>query len=133
MLRQIALAVLIGLMTANTFADKDQSSTLQAQDNPVDFTMHSIKRGKRLYASHCVLCHGAEGTGDTQMREFLKTHPANLADLSWIYGDRDSDIFEVIKTGRTDREMPAFDDQLSDERIWQVINYIRYLGGARPQ
>lgn len=129
----VLLICLTCLTATQAFADKDKTSGVTPPDNPVDFTMNSIKRGKRLYASHCVLCHGADGSGDTQMREFLKTPPANLADSSWIYGNRDSDIFNVIKAGRTDRDMPAFSDQLTDERIWQTINYLRYMGGKRPE
>ena len=105
----------------------------QPVQSPLAFTMDSIKRGKSLYASHCAICHGADGNGDTQMREFLKTHPANLIDEQWTYGSSDGEIFHVIKHGRTDRDMEAFENKLSDERIWLVINYIRYMGGKRPE
>ena len=67
------------------------------------------------------------------MREFLKTYTANLVDQQWIYGDRDGDIFEVIKNGKPDRDMEAFGTGLSDERIWQIVHYLRYMGGKRPE
>ena len=102
-------------------------------ENPIAFSMSNIKRGKQLYAGHCALCHGGDGSGDTQMREFLKIHPANFLDQRWTYGARDGDLFKVIKQGKIDRDMPAFAHELTDERIWQTIHYIRYLGGKRPQ
>ena len=66
------------------------------------------------------------------MREFLKTPPADLSDAQWTYGNDDAAVFDVIKQGRTARDMPAFNEQLDDERIWQVTDYIKYLGGKRP-
>lgn len=100
--------------------------------NPVAFNIDSIKRGRQLYAIHCVTCHGVDGRGDTEMREFLKTAPSDLTDDTWTYGGHDAALFSVIQMGRADRDMPGFSDKLSDERIWQVINYMRYLAGKRP-
>ncbi len=100
-------------------------------ENPVAFSRGSVRRGKQLFARSCAICHGVDGKGDTQMREFLKTHPANLTDDQWTYGSRDGDIFDVIKNGRTERDMESFNGRISDERIWHIVNYIRYLGGKR--
>ena len=102
------------------------------KSNPLEFNIASIKRGKQLFTIHCVSCHGVDGRGDTEMREFLKTPPSDLSDDQWAYGDSEHAIFDVIKVGRTARDMPAFSDKLSDERTWQIVSYIRYLGGARP-
>jgi mono/diheme cytochrome c family protein len=66
------------------------------------------------------------------MREFLKTAPADLTDPEWIYGAADEALFDVIRAGRAARDMPAFEGSLTDERIRQVIHYVRYLGGKRP-
>jgi len=100
--------------------------------NPLEFNLSTIKRGKQLYTVHCVRCHGVDGRGDTEMREFLKTAPADLTDDAWIYGNADVVIFSVIRDGRTARDMPAFRTELTDERIWQVVSYMEYLGGRRP-
>lgn len=100
--------------------------------NPLEFDLATVKRGKQLYGVHCVRCHGVDGRGDTEMREFLKTAPADLTDGQWTYGDSDAVVFNLIKAGLPARDMPAFSDVLTDERIWQVISYIEYLGGRRP-
>ena len=124
------LLLLTLLLPLSLLADRPAEEA--SSSAPPPFSMASIKRGKQFYASHCVLCHGADGRGDTQMREFLKTYPANLVDDQWQYGAEDQHLFDVIKQGRSNRDMPAFSDTLSDERIWQTIHYIRYLGGQRP-
>jgi cbb3-type cytochrome c oxidase subunit III len=100
--------------------------------NPLGFDVQTIKRGKQLFTVHCVRCHGVDGRGDTEMREFLKTAPADLSDDQWIYGDSDGAVFTIIKRGNEERDMPGFESDLVDERIWQVVSYIRYLGGERP-
>lgn len=132
MLNRTACLVLLCFSLSAGSAEETETSKSATISNPLAFDMKSIKRGRAFYTQHCVLCHGQDGKGDTQMREFLKTHPANLSDDQWIYGHRDSDIFDVIKQGRTERDMPAFEQQLNDERIWQLMHYLRYLGGDRP-
>ena len=124
----IVLAVVYG---SSSVAQTKHKSQLQ-QGNPVEFNIANIKRGKQLYTIHCVSCHGADGRGDTEMREFLQTPPADLRDAQWTYSDHGEVVFDVIRKGRTERDMPAFENKLSDERIWQTINYLRYLGGGRP-
>ena len=106
--------------------------TADRQGSPLEFNIASIKRGKQLFTIHCVSCHGVDGRGDTEMREFLKTPPSDLSDDQWTHGDSEDAIFDVIKVGRTARDMPAFSEKLSDERTWQIVGYIKYLGGARP-
>ena len=100
--------------------------------NPLEFNVTNIRRGKQFFTMHCVSCHGTDGRGDTEMREFLKTPPADLTDDQWTYTGADDAVFDVVKQGRTARDMPAFAGQLSDERIWQVVGYVNYLGGRRP-
>jgi cytochrome c oxidase cbb3-type subunit 3 len=99
----------------------------EAPENPIATSPDSIALGKQLYVKFCVVCHGANGRGDTEMREFLPTHPSDLTDSEWKYGARDGDIFVVIKNG-TEYDMEAFADRLTDERIWHVVNYLRSFG-----
>lgn len=98
----------------------------------VAFNLANLKRGRQLYAVHCVSCHGMDGRGDTEMREFLKTPPADLSDDEWIYGSDPAATFDVVRAGRTARDMPAFAAKLDDDEIWLVIRYMEYLGGRRP-
>lgn len=98
----------------------------EVPENPITADYASIGRGKQFYMRFCITCHGQDGKGDTEMREFLDTAPSDLTDDYWLYGDRDGDIFRIIKEG-TENEMEAFADRLEDERIWHVVNYVRTL------
>jgi cbb3-type cytochrome c oxidase subunit III len=132
MLRHI-LTVVFVCLSGFTISDlSDANEDLAASLNPEPFTVSTIKRGKQLFTMHCVTCHGTDGRGDTEMREFLKTSPSDLTDGQWIYGQRPDQIFDVIAEGRIPRDMPAFRDKLSEERIWQIINYLEFLGGRKP-
>lgn len=95
-------------------------------ENPVEADYASQGRGQQFYMRFCITCHGKDGKGDTEMREFLDTAPSDLTDSNWLYGNRDGDIFKIIKEG-TENEMEAFEDRLVDERIWHVVNYVRTL------
>ncbi len=114
------------------FQVSDNVAFAQAEENPLNFDINTIKRGRQFYTIHCVTCHGKNGRGDTEMREFLKTPPSDLTDGQWNYGGHDSMIFNVISSGREERDMPGFQEKLSEERIWYVVSYLRYLGGDRP-
>ena len=128
----LALIAVVALVYgSNCIAQTKPNSQLQ-KGNPVEFSIANIKRGKQFYTIHCLSCHGPDGRGDTEMREFLQTQPADLSDATWIYSDRGEVVFDVIYQGRTERDMPAFEDKLNEQRIWQTINYLRYLGGERP-
>jgi mono/diheme cytochrome c family protein len=80
--------------------------------------------GKQYYVRSCVVCHGANGKGDTEMREFLSTHPSDLTDGDWKYGNQDGNIFQIIKDG-TEYDMKPFKDLLDDEKTWHIVNYLR--------
>ena len=104
----------------------------EGMTNPIAYSDDSVARGKQYYVRLCVVCHGRSGTGDTEMREFLGTHPSDLTDDEWTYGGSDGEVFKIIKEG-TEYDMEAFHDRLSDEQIWHVVNFLRSIGPEPPQ
>jgi cbb3-type cytochrome c oxidase subunit III len=117
----LLLTLLAGLHTAaqaNPEAAKIQ--------NPVQPSLESIAGGKQAFTRYCANCHGlnAEGGPGNDL-----TPPApDLTDNEWKHGSTDGEIFSSIKNGvAPDFNMGAFGDQLKDEDIWNVMNYIRSL------
>ena len=126
------IVLLMLVVACTTPHDALPNGDVEKFATPVEFSVANIKRGRQYFTIHCISCHGVDGRGDTEMREFLKTPPADLSDGVQIYGANDTAIFSVVKEGLTERDMPAFADKLTDEKIWQVMSYMEYLGGRRP-
>ncbi len=84
-------------------------------------------KGSQLFQSHCIMCHGEDGTGNTPAGKALKAvnlHSPAVAKLS------DADLTEIISNGKNG--MPAYVDRLDATDIQNVIAYIRTLQNAKP-
>lgn len=117
-----------GLMQAygNGFLPKDQIDDLVQYVRSLSFEgteAKSVERGAALYATHCVSCHQADGTGDR-----LQGAP-NLTDAVWLYGGDPDDIRETITYGRQG-VMPNWDERLTPEMITALSVYVHALGGG---
>jgi cbb3-type cytochrome c oxidase subunit III len=97
-----------------------------AVKNPVPASAESIDAGKRLYQRHCASCHGVNAEGGSG-NDLIPAAP-DLTDKDWKHGGTDGEIFSAIKNGiPPDLNMVPFGDQLKDQEIWSVVNYIRSL------
>jgi mono/diheme cytochrome c family protein len=98
--------------------------SFKSMKNPVAQGDASTKAGLAVFTKNCASCHGKAGLGDGVKARTLKDFPGNFskADFQSL---ADGDIFYRTKTGRG--EMPKYDGKLSDDDIWNVVNYIRTL------
>jgi mono/diheme cytochrome c family protein len=98
--------------------------SFKSMKNPVAQSDASTKAGLAVFTKNCASCHGKAGLGDGVKARTLKDFPGNFskADFQSL---ADGDIFYRTKTGRG--EMPKYDGKLSDDDIWNVVNYIRTL------
>ena len=91
------------------------------------------KKGRELYTEKCVLCHGSQGQGWDWTKKVARP-PVPVPDLATTAPQHsDKFLFDVVKgggeaVGRT-RFMPPFGFQLSDQEVWDVVAYMRSLGG----
>jgi len=99
---------------------------LELQKNPVPTSADSIKAGRAIYAKNCAGCHGLQGKGDGASAPKGST-PANLAAGKFKHGGSDSDIFKTIEEGIGPKPMimKPWGEKLSDEDIWNTINFLR--------
>jgi cytochrome c6 len=79
--------------------------------------------GATIFKSKCVLCHGADGSGNTPLGKQLQA--ANLGSKE-VQKQSNAELHKIVHDGRAN--MPAFNEQLSDEEITQVIQYVRQFG-----
>jgi cbb3-type cytochrome c oxidase subunit III len=112
--------------TAAASARAQGNPDAAAMKNPLPASTESIDAGKRLYQRHCASCHGANAAGGSG-NDLIPAAP-DLTDQEWKHGGSDGEIFSAIKNGiPPELNMIPFGDQLKDQEIWSVVNYIRSL------
>src|SRR5262249_22276017 len=96
--------------------------------NPVPASAESIAAGQQLYQKYCRFCHGADAQGNGPMAP-NGTHPPDLLDPQWTHGSSDGEIFVVLRDGAGPKqEMKPFKAKMTDQDMWNVVNYVRSLG-----
>ena len=93
--------------------------------NPFPPTPESLETGAAAYAQICQACHGEAGRGDGPAGVALDPPPADLVVHAPLHPE--ADLFRFIRDGIPGTGMAPLGDQLTDEQIWHVVNYIRTL------
>ena len=105
----------------------EAAGTITAQENPIEMSEESISAGRQIYGRFCRSCHGVQADG-RGMAAPPGSRPANLTDDAWDHGSTDTEIFTLIKEGVPPKyDMDAWEGRVSDDDIWNVINYLRDL------
>jgi mono/diheme cytochrome c family protein len=100
----------------------------------------SIARGQKLFVDQkvqCFNCHGREGRGDGLVSEEdlekiqdvwgFRDRPADLTIGLFRGGGRPIDLYRRIHDGIKGTPMPAQGQNLNDEQIWDLVNYVRTI------
>jgi len=90
--------------------------------SPTPYTTDAIVAGARLYAANCHACHGLyrlDGAGLAQQSVARALDPNEHA-----LRHRDGEHYWWIAHGIPGTSMPAFGSRLSDEDIWNVVEYL---------
>src|ERR1035437_26144 len=95
-----------------------------AKKSPIASSPASIQTGKNIYRTNCILCHGEGGKGNGTLAMNLNPRPADHTSKKFQQ-QKDGEIFYKITTGRN--AMPNFSQLLSENDIWNIINFIRSL------
>lgn len=95
--------------------------------NPLSGEQASVSAGAELYATHCAVCHGETGEGDGPAAAGLATLPANLHE-DHVQALSDGALFYIISHGKPDTLMPAWENVLTEEQRWHVVNFMRAFG-----
>jgi mono/diheme cytochrome c family protein len=99
-------------------------ANFKSMKNPVAKGDASNKAGMANYTKLCASCHGKAGLGDGVKARALKEFPGDFSKAEF-QGQSDGDHFFKTKMGRG--EMPKYEGKLSDDDIWNIVNYMRTL------
>lgn len=116
----LVAGMILALVAPFFVAGADETPT-----NPFPPSAESIAVGQELYVEQCQTCHGASGLGDGSGGAGLEPPPADLVYHVPLHPD--DELFTTIVEGKASTAMPAFGEQLSEEQIWHLINYLRTL------
>lgn len=127
----IVTAVVLGALAAPAAAQKDAvppSGKIPPRDSV------SVAAGAKLYAQYCQICHGKTGLGDGPSAAALKPKPRNLRDPKQLKSKSGEELFKVISKGGTalglSPVMVGWGAVLKEPQIWQLVSYVRSLGGS---
>jgi len=117
---------------ANAAVDKKLTSVPvdQIEKDP-ELLNYALNGGAAVFRTWCAQCHGAGASG-------AKGYP-NLIDDDWLWGGTIDDIYTTVSHGirfasdedTRDSEMPVWGDQLSEQEIADVVQYVRSISGQK--
>jgi len=103
----------------------DILTDLKGLKNPVPPDTASLARGRLLFDTYCIVCHGPAGHADgTVVPKFVP--PPDLT-LDVTKQRSDGYLYAMIKQGRG--IMPKYGDKIRGVDRWNVVNYVRKLQG----
>ena len=76
-----------------------------------------------VYKSKCVVCHAADGSGDTPAGKAMGVLDLRRDEVQKL---TDAQIFDDIANG-VGKKMPAYKGKITDDQIKGLVTYIRGL------
>lgn len=95
---------------------KDVANYVMSLSRKKGFDETRATRGKEVFNTNCIACHGDKGQGTIGMAP-------NLTDDVWLWGGSEKAITETITGGRHN-QMPAWKGFLTDEKIHMLTAYV---------
>ncbi|HUF38815.1 MAG TPA: copper resistance protein CopC [Anaerolineales bacterium] len=121
----------LALIGSAVFAFRLPSGTEPRFINPIPPNRESVMEGQAIYRVQCLSCHGPAGRGDGPVGLTLQPPPADLYTHTEPGVHPDGTLYEWISFGFGEASvMPQFENILTDEERWHVVNYIRTF--SRP-
>jgi mono/diheme cytochrome c family protein len=115
-------------------------------DNPLRKDPAGVARhvaaGGEIYIRNCMYCHGDNLDGHGRFAPALNPPPADFQDPGTIAMLQESYLFWRIAKGGPglpkestpwNSAMPAWEDRLTEEQIWQVIMYLYAATDQQPR
>jgi putative copper resistance protein D len=91
---------------------------------PVPFDAISVANGVTLFAANCVACHGPQAKGNGVRAKELAKQPVDLLTEPHTALHTAGDFFHWLTYGIPGTGMPEFNEELSEEDRWDVVNFL---------
>ena len=113
---------LVGSLAASTSLFAVPAFPTTYTNSPVPYTVGVVARGMARYAQDCSACHGADARGNGPAAASLAMKPIDLAEHALHHPE--GNLFWWIAHGIPDTPMPAFSPPLSDNEIWEIVQFL---------
>ncbi|MBI1752919.1 MAG: c-type cytochrome [Acidobacteria bacterium] len=97
------------------------------EKNPVAMGKDSVARGEELFVNRCAGCHGKKGDGKGPNSLDILPKPRNLRNSFFVNSVDDKRLFESILYGVQGTAMPPWIDQVSNNDVGDLVNFIRSI------
>ncbi len=94
--------------------------------NPIGISPESLARGREMYDTHCIVCHGAQGRGNGPVGRKFVPQPMEL-NLDYVQLQPDGQLFYTISHGSL--AMPSYRQAIVAEDRWHLVNFIKEVFG----
>lgn len=135
--RRVAIAGLISLLTGGVMLlalgaaparGQDQATPRQSPPyDPAQVTVPAAppfaSAGRASYLENCAPCHGEQGLGNGPTANDLPEPATAFADVNAIWELSPAMLFHTTKFGRLEKLMPPWQNQLSDDEIWNTVAF----------
>jgi mono/diheme cytochrome c family protein len=118
----------------------------RSRTNPIPPSAEAVRAGMEHFADHCAICHGNDGSGQSELGKGLYPKPPDMRQQR-TQSLSDGEIFWIIENGVRFTGMPAFgggdedahahapasgehhgeDEHHSEEDTWKLVQFIRHL------
>ncbi|MFN2502062.1 MAG: cytochrome c [Pyrinomonadaceae bacterium] len=96
---------------------------------PPSAPVSELTVGKEIYATNCITCHKADGTGGNVTIDGKTLDPDDLTTAK-MKNLSDQKLIGYVTNGIPDEGMPAFKDKLTEQEIKDVVQHVRTLQNA---
>lgn len=87
----------------------------------------NVRRGRALFDSACVACHGKKGKGDGLLAGLIEIPMVDFTNKARMREVTDNELAFIIEDGRGDY-MPSWKESFSDNEVRDLAAFIRSIG-----
>ena len=115
-------------VVARTMRRLATSSEVRARRNPVEPGEAVLTEGLEHFADHCAVCHGNDGSGETDIGRSLYPRAPDMRTAA-TQNLTDGELFSIVENGIRLTGMPAWGTGTPEgERAsWALVHFIRRL------
>ena len=111
-----------------TNSEEDSIKAGKELSDPYTETKETLERGKEVFTTFCVTCHGEKGLGNGQMvSKNFPPPPSFLGERVMPFTK--GRIFHVITMGYN--YMPSYGNQVARDDRWYAAQYVKHLQSSK--